>query len=82
MTGEMRRSGEAALALMDEHLASRLYLVGNRLSLADIALYAYTHVAGEGGLAGYPAFERTAVELDKRIRWLIPALEPAETGAA
>ena len=38
--------------------------------------------AGEGGLAGYPAFERTAAELDKRIRWLIPALDRPETGAA
>jgi ArsR family transcriptional regulator, arsenate/arsenite/antimonite-responsive transcriptional repressor / arsenate reductase (thioredoxin) len=38
--------------------------------------------AGEGGLAGYPAFERTAAELDKRIRWLIPALDRLETGAA
>ncbi|HEY0114104.1 MAG TPA: glutathione S-transferase family protein [Allosphingosinicella sp.] len=44
-----RAAGEAALALMDEHLASRPYFVGERLSLADIALYAYTHVAGDGG---------------------------------
>jgi glutathione S-transferase len=35
-------------------------LVGEHLSLADIALYAYTHVAAEGGfdLAAYPAVER------------------------
>jgi glutathione S-transferase len=44
-----RAAGEAALTLMDEHLGSRDYFVGGRLSLADIALYAYTHVAGEGG---------------------------------
>jgi len=52
-----REAGEAALRLMDEHLAGRSFLVGDRLSLADIALYAYTHVAGEGGfdLARYPA---------------------------
>ena len=31
--------------------------------------------AGEGGLSGYPAFERTAAELDTRIRFLLPALE-------
>ena len=42
-------AGAAALALMDEHLAGRRFLVGDQLSLADIALYAYTHVAGEGG---------------------------------
>jgi glutathione S-transferase len=44
-----RAGGEAALQLMDEHLARHRYFVGERLSLADIALYAYTHVAGEGG---------------------------------
>jgi glutathione S-transferase len=52
-----RESGEAALKLMDEHLAARSFFVGDRLSLADIALYAYTHVADEGGfdLDRYPA---------------------------
>src|SRR4051812_41432696 len=55
-----REAGEAALRLMDEHLAGRDYFVGDRLSLADIALYAYTHVAEEGGfdLARYPAVAR------------------------
>jgi glutathione S-transferase len=50
-------AGEAALALMDAHLAQTPFLVGGRLTLADIALYAYTHVAEEGGFAlgGYPA---------------------------
>jgi glutathione S-transferase len=52
-----REAGEAALRLMDEHLAGRDYFVGDRLSLADLALYAYTHVAEEGGfdLSRYPA---------------------------
>jgi glutathione S-transferase len=55
-----REAGEAALKLMDEHLAGRSFFVGERLSLADIALYAYTHVAREGGfdLSRYPAVER------------------------
>lgn len=44
-----RAAGEAALALMDEHLATRTYFVGDRLSLADVALYAYTHIAEDGG---------------------------------
>ena len=63
-----REAGDAALRLMDEHLAGRAYLVADRLSLADIALYAYTHVSGEGGfdLAAYPAvtawLERVAGE--------------------
>lgn len=52
-----REAGAAALKLMDDHLAGRHWFVGERLSLADIALYAYTHVAEEGGfnLAAYPA---------------------------
>ena len=55
-----RKAGEAALKLMDEHLAGRRYFVGERLSLADVALYAYTHVAEEGGfdLSAYPALTR------------------------
>ena len=53
---------------MDEHLAGRDWFVGGGISLADVALYAYTHVAGEGGfdLAAYPAvtrwLERVAAE--------------------
>jgi glutathione S-transferase len=41
--------GRAALAVMDEHLASRRFFVAERYGIADIALYAYTHVAAEGG---------------------------------
>lgn len=49
-------AGEAALALMDEHLERRAYFVLDRLTLADIALFAYTHVAEEGDfdLQPYP----------------------------
>jgi glutathione S-transferase len=55
-----RAAGEAALALMDDHLAGRSFFVGGRLSLADIALYAYTHVAEEGGydLSLHPNLEK------------------------
>jgi glutathione S-transferase len=42
--------GRAALAVMEKHLAGRQFFVGERYSIADIALYAYTHVAHEGGL--------------------------------
>jgi glutathione S-transferase len=51
-----RRAGHAALAAMERELASREFLVADRYTIADIALYAYTHVAGEGGfdLSGYP----------------------------
>ena len=54
---ERTAAGHRALAAMERHLESRDFFVGDDLSLADIALYAYTHVAHEGGfeLAGYPA---------------------------
>jgi glutathione S-transferase len=42
--------GRDALAIMDRHLHDHEYFVGGRYSIADIALYAYTHVAGDGGL--------------------------------
>ena len=44
-----RAGGEAALALIDAHLDSRRWLVGDSPSLADICLFAYTHVADESG---------------------------------
>jgi glutathione S-transferase len=53
----MRPRGYDALGVMEGHLKSREWFVGERYSVADIALYAYTHVADEGGfdLARYPA---------------------------
>lgn len=56
-----RAAGHAALKLMDEHLEKHEWFVGNGVTLADIALYAYTHVAEEGGgfrLDDYPAVQR------------------------
>jgi glutathione S-transferase len=54
---ERQAAGHRALAALERHLDGRQFLVGNGLSLADIALYAYTHVAHEGGieLGAYPA---------------------------
>lgn len=63
-----QREGDKALGAMEKHLASRSFFVGERYSLADISLYAYTHVAGEGGfdLGRYPAIrawlERVAAQ--------------------
>lgn len=52
-----RAGGEEALGVMEAHLARRDWFVGDAATLADVALYAYTHVAGEGGfdLGRYPA---------------------------
>jgi len=44
-----RASGREALKVMERHLRDREYVVGERFTIADIALYAYTHVAPEGG---------------------------------
>jgi glutathione S-transferase len=63
-----RQAGYAALDAMEGHLSGRDFLVGGRYTIADISLYAYTHVAHEGGfdLAGYPAIgswlERVAAQ--------------------
>ncbi len=70
--------GTHALSVMNGHLAERDWFVGNHYSIADIALYAYTHVAHEGGydLSGQPAvrawIERVAkqpdhVRIDQRV---------------
>lgn len=51
--------GMAALAVLEGRLRVAPYLVGDRLTIADLALFAYTHVAAEGGfeLASFPAIE-------------------------
>ncbi|MBI4781030.1 MAG: glutathione S-transferase family protein [Oscillatoriophycideae cyanobacterium NC_groundwater_1537_Pr4_S-0.65um_50_18] len=51
-----RELGYAALGVMEKRLAEHPFLVGDRYTIADIALYAYTHVADEGGfsLEAYP----------------------------
>ena len=53
---ERRDRGYKALDAMERHLGGHAFFVGDRYSIADIALYAYTHVAEEGGfdLSGYP----------------------------
>ena len=53
------KGGYKALRVMERQLQATPYLVGEQFSIADIALYAYTHVAHEGGfdLAPYPAVQ-------------------------
>ncbi|MCP4323954.1 MAG: glutathione S-transferase family protein [Psychromonas sp.] len=54
---DLQAGGHKALAVMDKQLKETDYLVGSQLTIADISLYAYTHVAFEGGfdLSIYPA---------------------------
>lgn len=61
--------GKAALALLDRHLAAADWLVGDGLTLADIALVAYSRVAHEGGfdLGDYPALQRWITRLEAAL---------------
>ena len=54
---DRQEGGRAALAVMERHLGESDWFGGDAMSIADFALYAYTHVADEGGfdLADYPA---------------------------
>jgi len=54
---QKRDLGYAALNVMGQHLTGHNFFVGDHYSIADIALYAYTHVAHEGGfdLSRFPA---------------------------
>jgi glutathione S-transferase len=65
-----RKLGYDALGVMEKHLTSTDFFVADRYTIADVALYAYTHVAGEGGfdLGRFPAvrawLERVAAQPD------------------
>jgi len=67
-----RVAGEAALAVMEQTLAAREFFVGGRFTIADIALFAYTHVAEEGGftLARYPAVRRWIARVEAQPRFV------------
>jgi len=60
--------GNQALAVMEQHLSGSAYLVGDNFTIADISLYAYTHVAPEGGfeLQGYPAVRKWLERIEAR----------------
>jgi glutathione S-transferase len=67
---EKKRAGHRALAAVNRHLGDHEFLVGDRFTIADIAVYAYTHVAPEGNfeLEAYPDlrewFTRVAAQPD------------------
>jgi glutathione S-transferase len=57
LIAERQKQGQRAIGALERHLESHEWLVGDGMTLADIALYAYTHVAPEGGieLEPYPS---------------------------
>jgi glutathione S-transferase len=65
---DKRRLGFAALGVLEQGLTGKEYLVGDRFSLADIGLYAYTHVAEEGDfpLEPYPAIRAWCARIAAR----------------
>jgi len=66
--GRIMERGNRALAVMEQHLAKHDYFVGGRCTIADIALYAYTHRAADGGfdLGTYPAIGRWLRRLETK----------------
>jgi glutathione S-transferase len=60
LVAEWHAKGNAALGVMETQLKTQDWFAGNRYSVADIALYGYTHCAADGGfeLADYPAVSR------------------------
>lgn len=63
--------GHQALAVLERGLAGRDFLVGGAYSLADVSLYAYTHVAPDGGFAldGYPAIRGWIARVEAQPGW-------------
>ncbi len=61
-----QEGGNKALAVMEEQLARSTFLVGDHPTIADISLYAYTHVAHEGGfdLANYPHIQKWMTRIE------------------
>jgi glutathione S-transferase len=64
----LRERGYQALQVLEQHLQSAAFFVGGSYSIADIALYAYTHVAAEGGfdLAPFPAIQAWMARVQKQ----------------
>jgi glutathione S-transferase len=69
--------GAEALAVLEQGLAGKTWLVGEEVTLADIALFAYTHVADEAGyrFSDYPAISAWIAEF-RRLPWYSPIAAP------
>jgi glutathione S-transferase len=69
---QKRELGYAALQVMENHLKSRTFFVGERYTIADIGLFAYTHVADEGGfdLTQFPAIQAWIERIKNQPRYI------------
>ncbi len=69
---DKQAGGNKALAVMDTHLNNHSFFAGDEMSIADISLYAYTHVADEGGfdLSKYPAVSQWLARISQHPKHL------------
>lgn len=69
---QKRELGYAALTVMEKHLSKHQFLVGERYTIADIGLFAYTHVAGEGGfdLTKFPAIQAWIERIQSQPKYI------------
>lgn len=69
---QCHKGGYKAFRVMEQQLQRTPYLVGDQFTLADVALYAYTHVAHEGGfdLAAYPAINAWLARVADHPRYI------------
>lgn len=72
-------AGYKALSIMEQQLSKHDFMANNRYSVADIALYAYTHVAHEGGfdLQAYPAVGKWLLRIENRKAY-VPMRVPSD----
>ncbi|NLS13031.1 glutathione S-transferase family protein [Vibrio sp. SM6] len=75
---QLQSGGHKALSLMEAQLSRTSYLVGERCTIADIALYAYTHVADQGGfdLNLYPSIQRWCAQMTKQPNYVAMGSAP------
>lgn len=69
---EKQSGGHKALAVMEQQLSQTPYLIGSKLTAADISLYGYTHVAHEGGfdLNHYPAIKQWIKRIQSQPKYI------------
>ena len=74
---QKQKLGYAALKMMEQHLRHRHYFVGETYTIADIGLYAYTHVAEEGGfdLQKFPYIEAWFERIEAHPRHILITTE-------
>lgn len=78
---EKQRRGNAALKIMDDHLAGHDFFAAGRYTIADIALYAYTSVADQGGfdLSQYPAVQAWLARVAAQPGFIAGTPSPSES---